>query len=514
MANSSSRTPFPSGGPIRPPAHRPPSRGSRQGFALFVAIVLVVSGLAFAVRAAAGRNSAHAQGAPGTPSAGGSGGSGSGGTPSTGGSGSNGGTTLPANMPIKHVVFIIKENRSFDSYFARYPGADGATTGKTCDGRTVPLKVLPDVQPYDIAHGFHAGIESIDGGKMDCFNMIGFGQYLAGYRSAVRETMPHYWGYADRFVLADHFFTSMYGPTFPEHLYTVAAQSNGIVDNKSTADHPGNYCDDPTEYSPAFQKNLTPTDIKTIMSLEENAAKDDPANLYRIAKYWNSIRDCFDIKVLADELEANHISWHYYANPNAWMNGMQAIKHVRFGPMWKKVSSPDDFIGDVQSGNLPSVSWLIPPEGFNEHPGNGSSLCAGENWTVEQLNALQQSKYWGSTAVVEIWDDFGGFYDHVAPPHYDVMGLGPRTPALIISPWTKKGSNPLGGSIDHTTYESSSVLRFIEDIWHLHALTKRDGQASPLAGAFDFTQKPDLRPLIYPYRSECPYGNASTNLPK
>ena len=133
-----------------------------------------------------------------------------------------------------------------------------------------------------------------------------------------------------------------------------------------------------------------------------------------------------------------------------------------------------------------------------------------ENWTIQQLNGIMQSPYWSSTAVVVVWDDFGGFYDHVPPPHFDIMGLGPRTPALIISPWTKQGSNPNGGSIDHTTYEFSSVLRFIEDTFNVKPLTLRDKQADPLSEAFDFTHKPDDSTLVLPYRSTCPYGSDLT----
>ena len=165
---------------------------------------------------------------------------------------------------------------------------------------------------------------------------------------------------------------------------------------------------------------------------------------------------------------------------------------------------PDGFIGDVQAGKLPAVSWLIPPEGLNEHPGEGVNVCAGENWTVEQINAVMKSDLWPSTAIVLVWDDFGGFYDHVKPPHYDIMGLGPRTPALIISPWTRRGDNPDGGYIDHTTYEFSSVLKFIEDLHELKPLTDRDAQANPLRGAFDFTQDPRLDPLVLPPRDPCP----------
>jgi phospholipase C len=416
--------------------------------------------------------------------------------------GANPGEIVEGRNPIKHVIFIVKENRTFDSYFGKYPGADGATeggtmqrddSGKWVDGPVIPLKAAPYIQPHDITHGFASGLYAINGGKMNGYNIIGAGSDLSGYVQHSRDTLPAYWTLADRFVLSDHFFTSMYGPTFPEHLYTVAAQSYGVVDNKTNADTTGNYCDDPQEFTKRFPiENLTDTDIKDIMQLEDHVTDQIPAQLYKIAQYWEDTRTCFDIKVLPDELERAGVSWKYYANADVWMNGLQAIKHVRNGPMWQKVQSPDTILTDIQNHQLPDVSWLIPPEGLNEHPGAGVNVCAGENWSVEYLNAIMHSDYWKSTAIVMVWDDFGGFYDHVVPPHYDIMGLGPRTPALIMSPWVRQGGNPDGGYIDDTTYEFSSVLRFIEELHGLKSMTKRDAQADPLSGAFDFTQDPRM----------------------
>ncbi|MBI2238770.1 MAG: hypothetical protein HYU54_09655 [Actinobacteria bacterium] len=412
---------------------------------------------------------------------------------------------LPETVPIEHVVFMVKENRTFDTYFGKYPGANGATVGYTLDGREIPLKPAPDVMPHDITHGFASGLYSINGGKMNGFNIIGQGGDLSGYVQHSRESIPAYWAYADRFVLADNFFTSMYGPTFPEHLYTVAAQANQVVDNKTNADTPGNYCDDPREYTKRFRDDLRKRDIREIMRLEDEIVRPRPDNLVRIAQYWESTRTCFDIEVLPDKLEEAGISWKYYARPDVWMNGLQSIRHVRFGPMWEKVQDPERFIKDLRRDELPQVSWLIPPEGLNEHPGEGQSVCAGENWTVQQVNALMKSDYWESTALIIVWDDFGGFYDHVAPPHIDIMGLGPRTPALVISPWAKQGDNPDGGSIDSTEYEFSSVLRFIEELFGLPPMTERDANADPLTGAFDFTSPPRNEKLILPYRQDCPY---------
>jgi phospholipase C len=450
-----------------------------------------------------------------------------GGTGASGSSGNGGGTIVPGQTPIEHVVFIVKENRTFNNYFATYPGAEGATEGGTIkctedgchDGPVVQLTKGPDIYPHDLTHCFRCGLTAINDGRMNGFNRMNgpipqstnadlYGADLSNYSYLDRDGVPNYWAYADRFVLADHFFTSMYGPTTPEHLYAIAAQSNFLVDNKSTTDHEGNYCDDPTEYATRFVPHDAREHRDEIMRLEREITGNG-SNVYDITDFWGSIRLCFDIPVLPDQLEQDGIPWKYYASENAWMNVMQMIKHVRNGPMWDKVQEPANFVKDVKHGEMPAVSWIIPPESYNEHPGAGKSTCAGENWTVQQVNTIMRSEYWRSTAIVVVWDDFGGFYDPVAPPQFDVMGLGPRTPALIISPYTRQGSNPDGGSVDSTTYEFSSVLAFIEQLFGLDPMTDRDAQADPLSGAFDF-EHPNFDKLILPLRQDCPYGTSTS----
>jgi phospholipase C len=426
--------------------------------------------------------------------------------------------------PIEHVVFIVKENRSFNQYFATYPGAVGRTRGSTirCSpdrcvpGPSVRLTRSPDVLPHDLVHCFLCGVVAVDGGRMDGFNRMNglrplndhddpakLGRDLLGYTHMTRADIPSYWAYADRFVLADHFFTSMYGPTFPEHLFTVAASSNLIVGNKIEKAAPGGYCDDGGEYALRFHDGLTAHQVDRLMFMEENITKD-PAYIDRIRSMWRRYRLCFDMRILPDLLERSDVSWKYYATANAWNNALQAIRHVRFGPMWKRVQPPANFLRDLREGTLPQVSWIVPPSVYDEHPGMGKSTCAGENWTVQQINALMRSEYWRTTVAVVVWDDFGGFYDPVPPPHADIMGFGPRTPALIISPYARGGGNRLGGSIDHTTYEFSSVLHFIELLHGLHPMTERDARADPLSGALDF-KRPNFDKLILPFRRDCPY---------
>jgi phospholipase C len=392
-------------------------------------------------------------------------------------------------FPIKHIVFIVKENRTFDNYFARFPGAEGTTSGKTSDGKTVKLAVATDSFKPDIGHSFYDGLTGINGGRMDGFDEITNAKFGNGYTSFTREGLPNYWRYAENFVLGDHMFSSMYGPTFPEHLYTIGAQANQVTGNKLESNEPGGYCADPTETVYRFV-GLDEDETKTVMEAEEKV------DIGTISDYWERVRACFDFDVLPDHLEERGISWHYYADQWSWMNAMLAIDHIYNSEFWGRNITPDeDLLPDIENEKLARVSWVVPNPGVNEHPG-GPSVCVGENWTVQVVNAIMQSKYWKSTAIFLTWDDFGGFYDHVPPPHYDIMGLGPRVPLLIISPWAKPGL------VDKTTYEFSSVLKFIETVYGLPCMTDRDCQAGNMMNAFDFTQEtsPKDRKLLLEQR--------------
>ena len=247
----------------------------------------------------------------------------------------------------------------------------------------------------------------------------------------------------------------MFGPTFPEHLYTVAAQSYGIVDNKTTTNVEGITATTRPSTRSGSRSTTSPAPTSSASCGLEKNITASPQQLFEIAAYWESTRTCINIKVLPDQLEREGITWKYYALPDKWMNALQAIRHVRFGRMWNKVQDPRDDPAGSEAGHPSRGVVADPPEGNpNEHPGSGTNVCEGENWTVQYLNAIQRSDAWPNTAVVIVWDDFGGFYDHLAPPRYDILGLGPRTPALIISPWTRRGDNPDGGAIDDNVYES------------------------------------------------------------
>lgn len=398
-------------------------------------------------------------------------------------------TPRTPNGPIKHIVFFIKENRTFDNYFGTYPGANGATTATDSQGHVVPLHHEADQIP-DIDHSSEGARMAWDNGKMDKFDLLHSSKVKGGptpvpnppytnnsLTQFYQSDIPNYWTYAQNFVLGDNMFSSLMGPSFPNHLYTVAAQSGGAIDN------------------PRTDKN-----IGTLGNAANGWGCDIPNQTVKVEASDGSVsvhEACFDFQTLADELDAQHYSWRYYAPPAGqggyiW-SSFDAIKHIRYGPDWQFVVPTEQFMTDAASGNLPTVSWIVTPAKVSEHA--PASVCVGENWTVQMLNSLMRGPDWSSTAVFLTWDDFGGFYDHVPPQQIDNYGLGFRVPLLVISPYAKKGF------IDHTQFEFSSMLRFAEDELGLPTLTNRDKAANDMMDAFDFTQSP--RPPLILHQRAC-----------
>lgn len=397
---------------------------------------------------------------------------------------------------VEHVVILFKENRTFDHLFGTFPGADGATTGRTCDGGTVPLRRAEYDSPGP-THSFLAGIVAINGGRMNCFDRLPNGEQLEAYVQFSREQIPNYWTYAERFTLGDRFFSSAYGPTALEHYWIVAAQTDRFVDNQRASQGQdgtppkGEYCDDPLELAWSFPK-LTRVEQERIYRLEEQAADE------AVRAYWVERWPCHDIRVLPDLLEERGIAWKYYSTPqSAYHTMLRAVPHVRNGPMWERVVNTAEFLPDVEAGRLPAVSWVMPPDDVSDHPDFGG-LCSGENWTVEVLNALMRSPSWERTVVFLTWDDFGGFYDHVPAPHPDIYGMGPRVPLIVISPFARPHQ------IWSEEADFSSILRFVEVVFDLPSLGQRDETANDMLATLDFRQDP-VPPLILEPR-DCPPG--------
>jgi phospholipase C len=377
----------------------------------------------------------------------------------------SGNTPGPEDLTlIKHTVFIICENHTFDNYFGTFPGTDGVSKGQLSTGEWTALSTMPDAdQGAYLCNGWDCSLQAMDAGKMDKFDMISGGT-LDAYTQATQQEIPNYWAYARQFTLADHYFTSVHGPSLPNHLFAIGAQSGGTIDNGGNPG-PGVECDG--------------SSWGTVTLIDANGNRSQGSR-------------CFHFKTLPDALEEAGIPWKYYAEGGGFAS---LIGSIRNSDLWtKNVMTPDQFLADAKSGHLPAVSWLLPPGEYSEHP--PASMCEGENWTVNVLNTLMQVPDWNSTAVFVTWDDFGGYYDHVAPPQVDQFGLGPRVPLLIVSPYAK------AGYVSHTVYDHTSILKFIETRYGLPALTSRDAAASNMLDSFDFTKAPQ-GPMVLQGRT-CP----------
>ena len=385
-------------------------------------------------------------------------------------------TQLETATPIKHVVFLIKENRTFDNLFGTFPGANGVSVGMD-GGAPRPLVHGTDGRTDgDIPHCYPCAIAAWNEGRMDGFDQGENGDWA--YTQLSEDQLPNYWHWAERFALFDNFFASAQGPSFPNHLYSIAAQSGGAHDN-------------PRRDDPAIRGSLT---FGCDAPPEQDVEVVDSEGTIRM------VPPCFDFRTEGDLLNRADIPWAYYAAQEdqrgyIW-SAYAAIRRYREDPeRWQQHMFPvDDVVADIEAGRLPPVTWITPRFELSEHP--EFNFCHGENWSTEVIDAIMRSPMWETTAIFLTWDDYGGFYDHVPPPQVDDFGFGIRVPLIVLSPYAKQGfvSGELG--------EFSSVLRFIEDNWGLTQLTHRDREATPLTSAFDFEQPP-REPDPLPLREDC-----------
>jgi phospholipase C len=378
---------------------------------------------------------------------------------------------------IKHIVYIVQENRSFDDLFQGYPGADTVNHGKNTKGQTIYLKPVPLSYQYVIDHSAYSMFAACNGrGRLpgtDC-RMNGFDREPnsggpRGVRYPEYVYVPHsdskpYFDMAHEWVVADRMFQSHLDESFVSHQYVIAAQAASSVDLPS-----GNWgC----------------------------GGGSTVGTITKARSYGAQQLACYDYQTLGDELDRAHLSWRFYASAygsassgdGAYWSSYQAVKHIYDGPDWKKVISPNwRFITDVRAGHLANFTWITPVCDDSDHvncPGG-----YGPSWVAALVNTVGKSKFWDSTAIFVQWDDWGGLFDHVPPPFEDYDGLGFRVPLLVISPYAKKNH------VSHVQYETASVLRFAEDLFGLGQLAAADKRAnSPAVDCFDFSKKP--RPFI------------------
>ena len=378
----------------------------------------------------------------------------------------------PTGQYIKHIVIVVQENRSFDNLFSGFPGADSATSGTMHNGKVIPLHWV-NYDGVDIPHLWQIAMGDWDNGKMDGFDLSNRNKpslpATFPYARLDRKLVAPYWDMASTYVLADHMFPTEFGGSFTAHMNLIAGTSqirNGVSE-VDIPQRPPWGCDAPAG---------TPTSL---------------VNAQRQVSYWQGPFPCFtQFTTMADTLDASGVSWKYYA-PNvitgwggAEWSAFDAISNVRNGPDWQKnVISPETTIlTDIPTGKLPSVTWIVPAVPDSDHGASKSML--GPSWVSAIVNTIGKSQYWDSTAIVVLWDDWGGWYDNVPPPQLDYVGLGIRVPCIIISPYAK------AGYVSHTQYEFGSVLKFVEQTFGLSSLGHTDDRANSLVDSFDFTQAP------------------------
>jgi phospholipase C len=419
---------------------------------------------------------------------------------------------INARAKIKHVVIIMQENRSFDSYFGTYPRADGIPMQ---DG--VPTVCVDNpatgecVRPFHNSsganlgggHGPQAATEDIDGGKMDGFirsvqvdfaqicitdsasigcALVKAGSDVMGYHD--EREIPNYWAYARHYVLQDHMFEPATSWSLPAHLFLVSGWS-------ATCSRPG----DPSSCTSTLEFPFPPT-------ASDYAWTDLTYLLHSRNVSWayylsaGTEPDCEDdAAICPPKLQSPQV-------PGIW-NPLPNFDTVREDGQLANIQPTANFLAAAMNGTLPAVSWVVPNGTVSEHPPQGT-VSAGQAYVTSLINAVMEGPAWNSTVIFLSWDDWGGFYDHVVPPVVDANGYGLRVPGLVISPWARRGY------VDHQVLSFDAYLKLIEDLFlggeRLNPAT--DGRPDPrptvrenvaqlgnLLCDFHFSKRP-LRPLI------------------
>ena len=426
---------------------------------------------------------------------------------------------------IDHVVVVMQENRSFDSYFGTYPGADGyprAADGSIDVCVPSPVRGGGCLAPYhdtrDVngggPHGHDDALADINGGAMDGFLAQAEKARRTGgcsdpndpecLASSERDVMgyhdgrdiPNYWAYAKNFVLQDHMFEPNTSWSLPAHLFTVSEWSahcdSGDPEScHNDVGHPG----DPPDFNTARHPGAQPptyawTDLTYLLHRAHVSWR------YYVAK--GNEPDCANDALITCPRVAQSASTPGIWNPLPYFTTVQEDRQLQ------NIVSVSRFVSAARSGHLPAVSWVVPSEAVSEHP--RARVSAGQSYVTGLVNAVMSGPDWKSTAIFLTWDDWGGFYDHVAPPVVDANGYGLRVPGIVISPWARRGY------VDHQTLSFDAYAKFIEDRF-LHGqrldpagdgrpdprpgVRENDPQLGDLLADFDFTQQP-RPPLLLP----------------
>jgi phospholipase C len=415
---------------------------------------------------------------------------------------------------VNHVVVIYMENHSFDNLYGEFAGANGlynatsanwtqtdssnnvyahlpAVTGSP-NASSFPTNLANkyfNIDQYvpgttetpDVLHRYYQEQMQINGGKMDkyaVYNSNSKGLSQGYYQTALLPLLP----FAQNYVLCDNFFHSAFGGSFLNHMWLIAAASpvfpSAPSSIKATVDGNGKLITDGA---------VTPDGYVVNTSYTVNTPHPSYASTSALVPNQT-------IPTIGDRLNDKNISWAWYSG--GWNDALQGnpastfqFHHQPFayfsnyadGTQAKTDHLKDEmeFMTAATKGTLPAVSFVKPLGAQNEHPGY-SNVIDGENHAVALINAVLNGPNGKDAVIIVTYDENGGFWDHVAPPTIDSWGPGTRVPAIIVSPFAKKGY------VDHTQYETVSILSFIEKRWGLNSLSTRDKNASPLSNAFIF----------------------------
>jgi len=381
-------------------------------------------------------------------------------------------------LKIQHVVIVVQENRTPDNLFQGLPNADIAHSGVNSHGETIRLTPRSLAANYDLGHSHVDFLRMFDDGKMDGADKVVVGcfdnkncppphpQFVYVPASEARP----YLQMAEQYTFGDRMFQTNQGPSFPAHQFIIAGTSAPTAGSDLfTAENPGYPKGAKGPNAFAYTGCTAPASQRVLMI--------DPSGHESSARY-----PCFEHLTLADLLDARGISWRYYTASAGWIwTAPNAIRHLRFGRDWSRnvILRSAQVLADIQQGALPAVSWVIPNGRSSDHPGNDGS---GPSWVAAIVNAIGHSGYWHDTVVFITWDDWGGFYDHVAPPIYNSYEYGFRVPLIVVSPYAKRHY------VSHQMHDFGSILRFIEKNFDLPTLGYADSRADDLSDCFDFNQ--------------------------
>ena len=394
---------------------------------------------------------------------------------------------------INHVIIVFQENRSPDNLFQGLRGADIASSGLDSNGNVIRLQPIPMHTTYDLAHTHKAFLQTYDGGKMDGANL----EYTTcgsncPYQNPMYSYVPAsqdqpYLDLASQYTFADRMFQTNQGPSFPAHQYIIAGTSEPQDGSDLLAS------ENPTAWGGGNSPGGCTAPANTLVAMIDPSGNES-----------TKMYPCFEHPTLMDLLDQHGISWKYYANyANGIWTGPNAIQHIRSGQDWQNVDlTPSDVLTDISRGRLAQVSWVIPTVLSSDHPRETDG--SGPSWVASVVNAVGQSRYWNDTTIFIVWDDWGGFYDHVPPPAiYNSYELGFRVPLIVVSPYAQQHY------VSHVTHEFGSILKYTEETFGLPSLGYTDARADDLADCFNYQRHIQFKPISAKFGADYFIRNAN-----